>query len=115
MEQKLKRKEIMYQQACQSRLDLEKYTENKESCRRTLAELSRQHEEKINSNYMNKIIDGIDGTQFANWNKKEFTEYCSHMIFDTPCNVQTHEWSRSLYKYVEMMWEEDMQRLMQTS
>ncbi len=64
---------------------------------------------------MNDIIDGIDGTQFVNWNKEEFTEYCSHMIFDTPCNAPTHEWSRRLYKYVEMVLEEDMQRLMQTS
>jgi hypothetical protein len=66
---------------------------------------------------MDEIIDGLDGTQFARWNKGNFKKYCLYMEYMIPIddNIIIEDYFKPLYKYVEMLWEEEMHRLLQTS
>lgn len=59
---------------------------------------------------IDQILDTLDTSQMHKFDRTNFLLYCNYMMFNTiksaPPDVPVEEYYRSLYKHIEMIYEE---------
>ena len=62
-----------------------------------------------------QILDSFDTSDLPRFNRDQFLVYCNFMMFEndgtnTPPEVVTEQYYRSLFKYIEMLYEEQFEK-----
>ncbi len=62
-----------------------------------------------------QILDSFDTSDLPRFNRDQFLVYCNFMMFEnngtnTPPAVVTEQYYRSLFKYIEMLYEEQFEK-----
>ena len=60
-----------------------------------------------------ELLDRVDTSDFVGFNRQNFLIYCNYMMFEEgpQPTVVLEEYYRSLYKFIEMLYEEELQCL----
>jgi|688.fasta_scaffold2633327_1 hypothetical protein len=60
---------------------------------------------------LDQILDRIDTSQMYMFDRADFLLYCDHMMFGVYLpDIPIQPYYRALYKYIEMLYEEQFQR-----